>query len=250
MPLLTVCGIVTRYVNYRESDRIISIFTSGQGRMDAKSRGCQKSTSALLTASQPFAYGRYELFLSRDKYTVNQCELLESFYPIREDYERFSAASAALQLAHDAVQENQPNEALFSLLYHTLSFMAYGQADPRDLICCYLIRYLSACGYRPTITSCAQCGRDIRSDAIVRFSPRGGAVCAGCGGGQDISKTALEAMRRMLLLEDDEMDRVRLSPSVRQELMDCLPAYLSCSLEYGSRALGCLNLAGQCMDKM
>lgn len=244
MPLITVCGIVTRYVNYRESDRIISILTAEQGRVDAKSRGCQRTTSALLPASQSFAYGRYELFYSRDKYTVNQCELLESFYPLREDYLRFSTASAALQMAHEAAQENQPNEALFSLLYHTLSFFAYGDMNPCDLMCCFMIRYLSVCGYRPAITSCAQCGRDIRADALVRFSPQnGGAVCAGCGGGREISKTALEALRRMLLLSDGEMNRVRLSADIRRELMDFLPAYLSCALDTGTRALDCLDIS-------
>lgn len=251
MPLISISGIVTRYVNYRESDRIISILTAEQGRIDAKARGSQKAASALLPSSQPFAYGRYELFYSRDKYTVNQCELLESFYPIREDYGRFAAASAALQLAHDAAPENQPSEALFSLLYHILSYWAYGDADAGDLLCCFLTRYLKVCGYRPAITACAHCGRDIRSDAVVRLSARhGGAVCAACGGGEEISKTALEALRRMLLMQDDEMDRVRLSMDIRRELLDKLPGYVSYVLEQGSRALERLDVAALCADKM
>ena len=85
----------------------------------------------------------------------------ETFYPIREDYERFSIGSVILRLCHDAAPENEPNEALFSLLYHTLSFLSYGQSDPQDLFCCFLIRYLNTIGYRPSITACAQCGRDI-----------------------------------------------------------------------------------------
>lgn len=251
MPLIHISGIVTRYVNYRESDRIISILSPEQGRIDAKARGCQKTGSALLPSSQPFAYGRYELFHSRDKYTVNQCELLESFYPIREDYACFAAASAALQLAHDAAQESQPSEALFSLLYHILSYWAYGDADTGDLLCCFLIRYLKVCGYRPAITSCAHCGRDIRGDALVRFSAQhGGAVCSACGGGEEISKTALEALRRMLLMQDDEMDRVRLSMDIRRELLYKLPDYVRYAMENSSRALDSLDIASLCVDKM
>ncbi|MDO4572110.1 MAG: DNA repair protein RecO [Clostridia bacterium] len=244
MPVISLCGIVTRYVNYRESDRIISILTAERGRVDAKARGCLRATSPLLPGVQPFAYGRYALYQGRDKFTVNQCETLESFYPIREDYRRFSAASAALQLAHEAAQENQRSDALFSLLYHSLSFLAYGAAEPMDLLCCYLIRYLNVCGYRPSITTCARCARDIRGDAVLRFSPAaGGVICAGCGGGETISKTALEAMRRMLLLNDDEMDRVRLSAPIRQELLARLCDYLAASLEYGPRALMHLDLS-------
>ena len=240
MPLISVSGIVTRYVNYRESDRILSILTPDRGRVDAKSRGCLRTTSPLMPASQPFVFGRYELYGAKDKYTVNSCDIQETFYPLREDYARFAAGSAALQLAHDAAQENLPNEALFSLLYHTLSFLSYGNADPVDLMLCFLLRFLNVCGYRPSITACACCGRDVRQDAQLRFSVRaGGTVCAACGagGGEAISVTALEAMRRMLFLEDSEMDRVRLTEPLRREIQPKLNEYLVFNMDFGAKAV-------------
>jgi DNA repair protein RecO (recombination protein O) len=243
MPVICVDGIVTKYVNYRENDRILSIFTIERGRIDAKARGCRRPQSPLVNVCQPFVFGQFELYAGKERYTVNACEVKETFYPIREDYGRFSIGSVMLRLAHDAAMENEPNEALFSLLYHALSFLTYGRSDPRDLFCCFLVRYLNAIGYRPAITTCAQCGRDLRGDAVVRFTPRGGAVCGAClQGGEPISKTALEGMRRMLLLEDESMDRVKLSESVRKEILKHLSAYTAGALEYGARALALLNM--------
>lgn len=237
MPVICADGIVTRYANYKESDRILSIFTIDRGRLDAKARGCRKPQSPLVNVCQPFVFGQFELFTGKERTTVNACEVKETFYPIREDYERFSIGSIMLRLCHDAAPENEPNEALFSLLYHSLSFLAYGKSAPLDLFCCFLVRYLNATGYRPAVTTCAQCGRDIRSDAIVRFSPRGGAVCASCSQqGERVSKTALEGMRRMLVMEDAEMDRVKLSEGIRNELIRCLTAYTKTTLEFGERA--------------
>jgi len=245
MPVILAEGIVTRYVNYRESDRILSIFTIERGRVDAKARGCRKPLSPLVNAAQPFVFGQFELFVGRERCTVNACEVRETFYPLREDYERFEIGSVMLRLAHEAALENEPNAPLFSLLYHALSFLAYGKAAPRDLLCCFLIRYLNAIGYRPAITTCAQCGRDLRADAIVRFSARGGAVCGACARGEEpIGKTALEGMRRMLLLGDDEMDKVRLSDAVRGEIVRALSAYVCGSLDFGERALGMLRASG------
>ncbi len=242
MPVICADGIVTRYVNYRESDRILSIFTIDHGRIDAKARGCRKPKSPLVNVCQPFVFGQFEIFSGKERYTVNNCDVKESFYPIREDYERFSIGSVMLRLTHDAAMENEPNEALFSLLYHSLSFLAYGSADPRDLLCCFLVRFLNAIGYRPAITTCAQCGRDIRGDAIVRFSPQGGAVCNACSqGGEPISKTALEGMRRMLVMDDDEMDKVKLSDKIRKEIFTHLSTYTASSLEFGTRALAILD---------
>lgn len=242
MPVICADGIVTRYVNYRESDRIISIFTIDHGRIDAKARGCRKPQSPLVNVCQPFVFGQFEIFSGKERYTVNNCDVKETFYPIREDYERFSIGSVMLRLSHDAAMEGEPNGALFSLLYHALSFLAYGNADPRDLLCCFLVRFLNAIGYRPAITTCAQCGRDIRGDAIVRFSPQGGAVCNACfQSGEPIGKTALEGMRRMLVMEDAEMDKVKLSDAIRKEIFFHLSNYTAASLEFGTRALAILN---------
>lgn len=243
MPVICTTGIVTRYVNYRESDRILSIFTIEHGRIDAKARGCRRPASPLLPAAQPFVYGEFELFAGRDKYTVNQCAIAESFFPIREDIDRFAFGSAMLQLAHEAVQEREPNRPLFSLLYHALSFLAYGQQDPIDLLLCYLLRYLNAIGYCPSITACARCGRDLRADAHVYASAQaGGAVCVACASGApEIGKTALEAMRRMLLLPDTELGRVRLTEGLRAELKPFLTGLASRSLDYAARTLAFLE---------
>ena len=242
MPVICTEGIVTRYANYRESDRILSIFTIEHGRLEAKARGCRKPQSPLVNVCQPFVFGQFEIYTGKEKATINACEVKETFYPIREDYERFSIGSAMLRLSHDAAPENEPNEALFSLLYHALSFLSYGKSNPQDLFCCFLLRFLNTIGYRPSITTCTQCGRDIKNDAIVRFSPRGGAICAACSQqGEPVSKTALEGMRRMLLLEDAEMDRVKLSDAVRAEIFRALTAYTETSLEFGARAMQILS---------
>ncbi|MEN6635108.1 MAG: DNA repair protein RecO [Clostridiaceae bacterium] len=242
MPVICAEGIVTRYSNYRESDRILSIFTIQNGRIDAKARGCRKPQSPLVNACQPFVFGQFEIFTGKERATINACDIRETFYPIREDYERYSIGSVMLRLCHDAAPENEPNEALFSLLYHSLSFLAYGVSNPQDLFCCFLARYLNAIGYRPSITTCAQCGRDIRSDAIVRFSSRGGAVCNACvQHGDPVSKTTLEGMRRMLMMDDADMDRVKLSDAVRGEIFRALSSYTENSVEFGAKALDMLK---------
>lgn len=239
MPVVIVSGIVTRYVNYRENDRIISIITPDRGRVDAKARGARRQNSPLLPCAETFVYGEFELFLHKDKYTVNGCGVTESFFPIREDIVRFALGTSMLQLVSDTVQENEPNEAMFLLLYRALSFLAYGEADATDLFLCFLIRFLNAAGLKPSITACAQCGRDVRGDEKLFFSPLlGGAVCAACArGGAPVSKTALEALRRMLLLTEEQMDRVRLSEQLRGELYALLTDYAEQALEYGPRAL-------------
>ncbi|MBR0206934.1 MAG: DNA repair protein RecO [Clostridia bacterium] len=224
---LTLRGMVIRTVDYRDNDRILTLFTAEQGRVDAKARNCRKATSPLLACTQPFTYGEYQLFCHKNKYIVDQGEVLESFYPLREDVERFAAAALCTGLCLEGVQAEESSADVFSLLYHTLSFLTYGDNDPGDLAACFLIRFLSLVGFRPAITHCAVCGRDLREDPILRFLPdKGGAVCAACAPvGRRIGKTALEAMRRMLLLDDDQIGRVKLKTPLRDEILSQLLPY-------------------------
>lgn len=246
MAFLTVTGIVTRYVNYRDNDRILTLFTRELGRIDAKARGCRKQQSPLLACAQPFVFGEYQLFSSKDRYVIDQCDIRETFYPLREDIEKFTAANVMLSLSNLGVQERQPNLELFSLLYHCLSFLSYAECEPVDLALCFGVRYFETIGFRPAITACALCETDLRTHRELRFHAQaGGALCLDCARreniGEEVSRLTLEAMRRMLLLEDAELDRVRLPQAVRREVMEILESYCAAILERKNKPLSGLR---------
>lgn len=94
-----VSGIVTRYANYRDNDRMVNIMTDN-GIIGAAARGCRRQNSPLLSAAELFVYGEFVLFERQGKYTVDSCEVRESFYPLRQDMDRFAAAMHALSLIH------------------------------------------------------------------------------------------------------------------------------------------------------
>ncbi|MBR5701921.1 MAG: DNA repair protein RecO, partial [Oscillospiraceae bacterium] len=103
-------GMVIRTVDYRDNDRILTLFTAESGRVDAKARNCRKATSPLLACTQPFTYGEYQLFYHKNKYIIDQGEVLESFYPLREDVEKYAAASLCAALCLEGVQAEERNE--------------------------------------------------------------------------------------------------------------------------------------------
>lgn len=246
MALITVNGIVTRYANYRDNDRILTLFTRERGLISAAARGCRRPKSQLLPASELFVSGEFVLFLNREKYTVESCDVREPFYPLREDVERFSAGAYMLSLINEGTAAEQPNEALLSLLLYALSFTAYSECAPLDMALCFAARCLQTLGYSPAVTRCAACGCDLRAARELHFSAAaGGALCSACthGFGTDavpISALSLEALRRMLMLPDAEMGRVRLPERVRNELKHAINGYAEHVLERRFKALSCL----------
>ena len=243
MPTELTQAIVTGYTDYKDNDRILTLFSAAHGRIDCKARNCRKPTSKLLACAQPFVFGEFELFTNNDRVTVNGCDVRETFYPLREDVDRFMTASVCTQLCNTVIEHESADEPLFSLLYHILSFLAYSDSDPTDLLIAFLLHFLEHAGYRPSLTRCAVCRRDVRADGVLYYSAEaGGVVCAACPhSGKPVSKLALEAMRRILLLPHEDLKRVVLKPELREEMLRLLRNSCSHMLGESDRGITLLD---------
>lgn len=244
MSVLTVSGIVIRHADYKDNDRMLTILTE-QGCIGASARGCRRPNSPLLSASELFVYGEFVLFEKQGRHSVNACDVRESFYPLRQDMERFYAAAHMLEVANGLAEEGTSCAELMELLYYALTYTAYTESHPMDMALVFTAKSLAAMGYTPAITHCASCGMDIRGLPRMGFEPdAGGAVCGGCmpQGCMGISPLSLEALRRMLLLSPQDMRRVALPPDVRQELSRAIPAYAEHVLERKLRSLDGLRM--------
>ena len=243
MPIECIKAIVTGYADYRDNDRMLTLFSAERGRIDCKARNCRKPTAPLLACAQPFVFGEFELFTQNDRSTVNSCEIRETFYPLREDVDRYMTASAATQLANSVIEHESADQQLFSLLYHILSFLSYTDCDPKDLLIAYMLHYLDHTGYHPSLTRCAVCRRDVRQDAVLFYSAdAGGVVCNACPhGSKQVSKLALEAMRRILLLSQDELKRVVLKDALQRELFPILRDSCARMLGENDKAIALLD---------
>lgn len=156
----------------------------------------------------------------------------ESFYPIREDYEKLVSANQILRFA-EIIAYNHGGAELFPLCYHAMSFLAYGDNNPIDIELCSTAKMLCLAGYKPVLTHCVRCGKDLRKQKEVAFSKvQGGTLCDYCGVGcRVISALSAEALRRMILLPLPQMGRVKLPDNVRKELDLIIYEYAEYSFE-------------------
>ena len=225
---LKVTGLVARCVDYRESERILTLLTPDFGKVTASARGCRKVKSPLFACAQPFCYAEFVLHPMMGKWTVSQCDLREGFFDLRLHYDRLIGASELLRCALFAAPEEREAQELFVLTYYALSFFAYADNPPADLLLCYLLKLLRLLGYMPATTRCGVCGKSTFENA--RFDIDLGALCASCGavrGGVRTEPLTLEAMRRMIALPPQDMKKVVLPVAVRSALAAFVPEYFA-----------------------
>lgn len=96
MPIKLINAIVIRSIDYKESDRLLTLFSPEEGRVTAAMRGVKKSNAKLKFASQLYNYGEYEI--SSRGGSVTGCRQIKSFFGIGESIEAFYAGGAAAEL--------------------------------------------------------------------------------------------------------------------------------------------------------
>ena len=207
-------AIVVRRADYREHDRMVTLFSPTMGRIDALCRGCRRQKSPLLAASELFCAGEYVLYQTGERMTVAACQVTDTYYALRSDYEKLAHGMYMLELCGAAVQPMQENERLFMLLLRALAHLCYGDVPPRSVTAVFLMGITSLLGFRPQVGRCARCGTPVLQNRtnedtlIAAFSPeQGGVLCPGCSAGeqcrlrerdvvylQDIMRRGLESL--------------------------------------------------------
>ena len=170
-------AIVLRAVNYRDFDRMLTLFSREEGKISAAARGAHRQKSPLSAASTQFCTGEYVLEEKNGKYPVRTCMLDAAYYPLREDARRLAYASALTQMCEEIVQPAQPAPELYDMLLRALAYLSYDQEhDAANVVLPFLLRAMVWSGHGAMLTRCAACGgriEDARFDDMA-----GGVICA------------------------------------------------------------------------
>ena len=173
-------AIVLRHVNYRDNDRMVTLFSPSRGRIDAVIRNCRKPKSHNLNAGELFALGDYMLYENGGRVTVTSVHLIETFFPLRQDYDRLTCGVYLLNLTEAVIEPEQERQELFMLLLHTLSRLTFSDQPWQPLIAGFLLHFSVCEGFKPRLNHCVFCGSRLPEEGPFFIDIREGGIC--CGG--------------------------------------------------------------------
>jgi DNA repair protein RecO (recombination protein O) len=144
-----VNGIVLSSMPVGEADRRLLVLTKELGKISCFARGARRPTSALVSATRPFAFGRFFLYSGRESYTLNRAEITEHFEPVVMDVESASYGMYFLELAGRFAQENTDEGPLLTLLYYTLRALTNERFHKRLVMRIFEMKTLTLSGFAP-----------------------------------------------------------------------------------------------------
>ena len=178
-------AIVLRSIRYGEADRILHLYSSARGRMNAIAKGARKPKSRFGGRLEPFF--RLDLVLHEGRselLTVTGVSTVDGYPRLRSSGPSLNAAArgcdAVLRL-FDSVETNRPAYNLLCRYLSMLDAADAGRAAGVETALAFRLKLALAAGFSPELASCARCGE---VDHLTGFSgAAGGVVCSACEAG-------------------------------------------------------------------
>ena len=205
----TTDALLLRSVEYRESDRILTLFTQAQGKVSALARGARASKRRFQGVLEPYAIIRVELTFGRGELaTLKSAAITRSFSGILADLTRMQVAGAGLALVRELSPPHVSDAELFASLVQYLAWVDLRGDMQRAGLLAFAMRILALSGLAPQLDVCGRTGEAVPKGRAAFFDPALGAVVSRrAGGGPHL----LSGRLRGLLLAAQQSDWAKLA---------------------------------------
>lgn len=190
-------GVVLRTYQLGEADRIVVMMTKQHGKVRAVAKGIRKTGSRFGSRLEPLTHMSVMFWQGRSSLgTINQVDVIERFWKVREDLDRLNAGLCMLEVVDQVAQEDHADPKLVETLVRALRVLDDPSRDHTLVAPAFFLRVLELEGAGPVTDSCAGCGSD---GPLVAFDMiEGGVLCQACRRGRPVSADGLVLLQRIL----------------------------------------------------
>ena len=197
-------AIVLQSIDYKDSDKLLTLFSPSLGRITAGIKGVKKPKAKLAFSAQPFCFAEYILAEKGGRYTVTNAYLHESFFALRYDIVRFYAACALAEICLAILYENETYEGLFVALIEGLKALALDDGDPAEAVLGFTLIALRESGYPLDLSFFEECGGDIGERLWFDFADGKFTTFDRCTQGERASVSTYHTLRKCAGLTYEE----------------------------------------------
>lgn len=225
MPARETEAIVLRSFPLGEADRIVSLFTRSYGRLKGVAKNARNPKSRFGSTLEALSYLRiwFHENETRDLVRLRQCELIESFLEVQQDYRSGLGLALLAEIMETIWPEREASDSAFRLLLLTARAIKQTRDPdfPLEYFCLWSVRLA---GWLPELDRCVRCGREVLGEGLYAPTLSPGLYCAKCRrpGMHAISAPSLAAARKMLAERPDRLDAERATVQARKDLQEFL----------------------------
>ena len=216
-------GIIVSEVDYKESSKIINIYTKEEGIIGCLARGSKRLKSNLSGVSSKFTYGYFHInYKENGMSTLMEVDIIDNFKNIKKDIENISYVAYITELVTQ-VFKHENNKNIYNLYIDSIKKIN-DMFDPMVITNILELKLLDNLGIRPVIDGCVSCGN---MNGIVTISSyKGGYLCHNCLNNEKIVHTKTIKLIRMFYYVDiAKIEKIDISDTIKNEINEFIDDY-------------------------
>ncbi len=164
----------------------MTFYSKEFGKFKCVAKGARLSKNKFGASLDPLTCSYVVLYKKeqRDLHLLSQCDLVQPFNRLREDFDRMSVGFSIIELLNQIVHEEERNEPLYQLLLETLSALNESEKNYFHFLQAFRLRFSMLYGFAPNFETCIKCGKSVKAEdgekEFVFQIERGAVFCANC----------------------------------------------------------------------
>ncbi|MBF0353329.1 MAG: DNA repair protein RecO [SAR324 cluster bacterium] len=239
--------LILKQMDFKEKDKLITFLDCESGKKSGLIFGAKSLKSRHLSSSEPFIHVRlvYQEHPARELVQIKNCDLLESYPGLRQNYNKFLYACYVSELVLACKFPESEARIYYDLLRQSYSdLQSEGHESLIKLL--FEIRLLELLGISPNLSQCIKCDKQLWKQSTIfpavffhdkhqLDASEGGVRCPSCITGNDqaiwISAGTLSYLKHITSLVKPMESTVKATAQNLSELNLALSVYLNHHLE-------------------
>ncbi len=232
-------ALVLRRRDVNDADRVLTVFTPREGKIELLAKGVRKTTSRKAGHVELFTHVALVVAQARTWDIITEASTVESFRHLRENLDAIAAANYVAELVDNFTDANDDNQPLWDLALFALRALdetaKLTDASAPNLLRWFDLQLLSLSGFQPQFFHCLSCEEPLQAELNYFSLADGGVFCPRCGsqreGLEPIQPDILKVLRFLQSQPYAAVARVQVRPAVARAVDNLLHRYMASVVE-------------------
>lgn len=216
-------GIILTETPYKESSKILNIYTKKYGLIGVIAKGAKSLKSNLRATTSKYTYANFLIYYKENKLSLlTQVDVINNFSNIRLDINLISYMAYLCDLTYQVLKENS-EAVIFDILINSL-LKINENLDPMIITDIVELKYLDYLGVGLNLDKCVKCSST--KDIITLDGDEGGYICKNCYTNETmVSSKTIKLIRMYYYVDISSITSIKVSDEVKREINNFLDSY-------------------------
>lgn len=174
-------ALVIKNINFKDSDKIYTLFVRDLGKVSCKAKGVRKFSSKRMSSLDTLNFLKVGIYGSGDLRLITETKLIHSFNNIKNNLFKLKTSYYLIEIINRTLYEDSDSSKIFDLLLKCLKRLEETNYTDTRIENFFEYHFLKLMGYSLNISSCSVCNNKIGSGMSYGFSfDNAGVVCLDC----------------------------------------------------------------------